>query len=173
MSAVKLSAANGNVASEPLAPTRARPNKALGEQFAELMKEPHAHQLGVCARMRISYATFKRWMANEEPDADLAEFQAAVLDGLDRARRADLTDMETAVLAAAGTHAGTVWNMRKHRHESRFKRFYDDPQKVELTGKDGGPVEHKHAFVAQLPDSELLAIVTGDKKLPSGDEGEQ
>ncbi len=133
------------------------PSRELGERFAELLKEPHAHQIGVCARLGIPWGTHKRWMAAEDPKDDVAAYQAAVLLGLDRARINDLKDAYEKVNDAPGTHASTVWNMRKHAHESRFRRFYDEPTRHELTGKDGGPIQHQD--VKQMTTDELAEIV--------------
>jgi hypothetical protein len=150
---------------EPLAHVRARPCRELGERFAAMLQEPHAHQLGVCARLGIAYASHKRWMAAEEPDADMAEYQAAVLVGLDNARVADLDDMAVKVEGAPGTHAGTIWNMRKFRHESRFKRFYDEPTKVELTGKDQGPLQVEGKPTREQALAELRELAKTDPEV--------
>lgn len=102
-----------------------------------------------------------KWMATDAADnADLAAYQAEVLRGLDAQRVRDLADMEAAVKGAAGTHVSTIWNMRKFRHESRFKRFYDDPTKFELSGPDGGPVQVD--VVAKMSDAELRRLALGE-----------
>lgn len=138
---------------------RARATKELGRQFAAELLQPHSHQLGACGRLGIPWRTHTRWMAAQaEPGTDLADYQSEVLAALDKLRIADLKEIETAVDDAPGTHAATVWNVRKHRHESRFKRFYDDPAKheVELSGKDGGAIETSATlrYVVHLPPAE-------------------
>jgi hypothetical protein len=149
---------------------RVRASAELGEQFAALLAEEHSHQLGVCGQLGIPYSTYKTWMADDpEANAGMAAFRRIVLAAVDKQRRDDLKAAQEAVDEAPGTHAATVWNMRKFRHESRFKRFYaDEPAKLELTGKDGGPVEldMRNRSVDELI---ALAIATG-KREDDGDE---
>lgn len=140
----------------------------MAEQFAELLQEEHSHCLGICGRLGIPYRTYQRWMAPDGPE-DAVEFRRIVTAALDEQRRKDLKAAQDAVDEAPGTHAATVWNMRKFRHESRFKRFYaDEPAKLELTGKDGGPVE---LDMRNRSVDELIALVmaTG-KREEDGDE---
>lgn len=137
--------------------SRARASKELGEEFAKALQEAHAHQLGVCAKLGILEHQHHDWMRSKaEPGTPVAEYRLAVLRGLDEQRRKDLTDIEVALEAAETGKATPVLNMRKWRHESRFKRFYDDAAKVEVTGKDGGPIQHEHKY-AHLSDAELDA----------------
>jgi hypothetical protein len=151
-----------DVPDNPDAPTalpRARASAELGEQFAALLKVEFSHQLGVCGQLGIPYRTYKDWMAEEHPTNDgIAAFRRVVMAALDERRRADLAEAQRAVDAAPGTHAATVWNMRKFAHESRFRRFYGDDaaaSKVELTGKGGGPIETQ---LSGLPAKELLEL---------------
>ena len=136
---------------------RARANAELGRRFAELLAEPLSHQLGVCGKLGIPWRTHVRWMAADaEPDSDLAAYQCAVLEALDRQRIEDLKDIDVGVERAPGTHVGTFWNVRKHRHESRFRRFYEDAtSKVEVSGPEGAPMQHEHRQL--LPRAEALA----------------
>jgi len=158
-----------------LAVAKRRANRELGERFAELLSEKNSHQLGVCAKLGIPYRTHAHWMAQEaEPGSDIAEYQSAVLAGLDAARRADLDDIDLAIDESEGSHVGTVWNSRKHRHDSRFKRFYEpDTQKVELTGKDGAPIDVRARPMTRAEalvelkqmlasDPELLEVTAGN-----------
>lgn len=147
---------------------RARASEELAGRFVKLLQVEHSHQLGVCAQLDIPYTTYKRWLADEDAtDRGVAAFRRVVLAGLDERRRADLKAAQQAVEDAPGTHAATVWNMRKFAHESRFKRFYaDEPTKVELTGKDGGAVE---LDLRSKPAEELLAIMLGADAVKRGD----
>lgn len=149
-------------------PARARANKELGAKFAHLLDTmPHSHQLGVCAELRIPWRTHMRWMAaDSDEDSDLAEYQGEVIAALARQRARDLDDIEVAVEAAEGSKTATVWNMRKHRHESRFKRFYDEvpTTKHEHSGPDGKPIQ-VDAY-ARMSDAQLLAIATGAVAAP-------
>jgi hypothetical protein len=142
-----------------------RASAELAERFVELLQVEHAHCLGVCGQLGIPYRTYQRWMSPDGPE-DAAEFRRIVLSALDERRRRDLDDAQEAVNGAPGTHAATVWNMRKFRHESRFKRFYEpEPAKVELTGKDGGPVA-----MTGVPTAELLSLLLSVEKREDTDE---
>lgn len=159
------------MAGEP--PTRGRANKELGAKFAHLLLTmPHSHQLGVCAELRIPWHTHKRWMSTEaEEGSDVAEYQAEVMAALAKQRAKDLDDIDTAVEVAEGSKASTVWNVRKHRHESRFKRFYEDtaPQKHEHSGPDGKPIQVD--VYAKMSDAQLMAVALGEASVPVLPEG--
>lgn len=137
---------------DPPARARATPNAELGRQFAELLSEPHAHQLGVCGKLRINYRTFKRWMAAEtEGGTDLDDFQGLVLDALEQARVRDIKNMTEALDDLDGpgvAKASALVNMRTFHHTNRFKRFYgndEDPKKLEMSGPDGKPLQQEHS----------------------------
>lgn len=118
--------------------------------------------MGVCARLRVPYSTFKDWMraVPGEDDPDLAEFQSLVISALDQARVADIERAEQALDAAHPAKASATLNIHTFHHEKRFKRFYqgdDEPKasKVELTGKDGGPLETTNVqYVIAVPPDE-------------------
>lgn len=142
-----------------------RPTVELAGRVAELLEEPESHQLAVTAQLGIPWSTYHDWMSGRVASA--VEFRAVVLRALEKRRRADLDDMVRAIEDAPGSHAATIWNMRKFRHEGRFKRFYaDEPTKVELTGKDGGPIEQQ---LSGLPAKELLELYAKARK--DADEG--
>lgn len=124
-------------------PGRSRANKETGEAFAALLAEKHSHQLGCCAKLGIPWSTHMRWMASTAAEgSDLEAYQKAVLVALDEQRKRDLDEIDVQLETAEPNRIATMWNVRKHRHESRFKRFYEaDAQKVELTGAGGGPVQ--------------------------------
>lgn len=149
--------------------SRARASKELGELFAKALQAPHAHQVGVCARLGIlDYMHFDWMRAQAEPGTPVALYRLEVLRGLDEQRSKDLTDIATDVEAAAGTHAATILNMRKWRHESRFKRFYDDTTKVEHSGPNGGPIDVRD--LSKAKDAELLSILDKTVKDPDASE---
>lgn len=128
--------------------------RELGRKFREALKEKHSHQYGVCAKLGIPWRTHTWRMAQDaEPGSELEGYQLEVMAGLDEQRRLDLDDMESAVKDAPGSHATPVLNMRKWRHQCRFRMFEDEaPQKVELTGKDGEPL-------ANASISDLVSII--------------
>lgn len=147
-----------------------RPTVELARRFAQLLEEPESHQLAVSARCGIPWTTYKDWMSGCVASA--AEFRAIVLEAMDKRRRADIEDMERAVDSAPGTHAATILNMRKFRHEGRFKRFYkdDEPTKLELTGKDGGAVE---LDLRSKPVEELVALMLAADQVKRGSEADE
>lgn len=156
---------NPDVPIEP--PTRARASAELADRFADLLAEEHSHQLGVCGQLGIAYATYKRWMSDDEDASpEVAAFRAIVLRALDARRKEDMRQAREAVEGAPGTHAATVWNMRKWAHEQRFKRFYaEEPARVELTGKDGGAIDFRN-----MSTEDLLATVLATGQKPDEDE---
>ncbi len=162
------------VPAEPLARARPRPCKALAEQFAVELAKPHSHQLGACARLRVSYAAYKRWMAAEpkEDEEDLADFQAIVLEALDEARVRDIEDLEVEFARVKTGKSGALINKHTFHHGQRFKRFYandEEPKesKVQLSGPDGKPIQtdNKHEHRAAKGLSKDVARVLALKVL--------
>lgn len=141
--------------------SRARASKELGQAFAKLLEEPYSHQLGVSAQLGIPWRAHTEWMSlKAEPDSELAAYQSEVLAALDKQRRADLKGMEVAIEDAETGKVATIWNMRKHRHESRFRRFYEDAkQSIELSGPDGGAIQVD--AVSKMSDAELRKLAMG------------
>ena len=136
-------------------------NGALGKKFAALLAEPNSHQLGVCAKLGIPWRThMDRMAAQTEPGSDAEAYQSAILEALDRQRQLDYEDGKQLLDSAPPAKAASYFNLFKLRHESRFRRFYadDNAQKhqVELTGKDGGPIEseNKVRYVVKVPRDE-------------------
>lgn len=138
-------------------PERARAsiaNGALGRRFAELL-EDGSHQLGVCGKLGIPWRTHMEWMA-AKPDAGspLAAYQGAILAALDRLRMVDLEEAQTKLDGCHPAKAGAQFNLFRFRHENRFKRFYADEtaqkHQVELTGKEGGPVQSEVSAVQYI-----------------------
>jgi hypothetical protein len=154
----------------PPARVRPRPNAELGEEFARLLGEPHAHQLGVCGKMGLSYRSYKRWMAADvdEDDCkqDLADFQRIVLSALEDARVRDIEALDHAVDCLQGpdvAKAGAYVNKHTFHHQNRFKRFYandDEPKKAELDigNKDGKPFAQHHT--GPITEQSRRVIVT-------------
>lgn len=153
---------DGKPPSSPNARTSARPCKCacrvLGEAFAALLAEPYAHQLGVCAKLGIPWSTHMTWMGKDaDPDSDVAQYQSIVLGALDDQRRLDLDGGQTQLDNAHPAKASAQFNMFRFQHENRFRRFYGDQEvkKVELTGKDGEPLEAPRVtYVVAVPQEE-------------------
>jgi hypothetical protein len=134
---------------EPSARPRLKPTAELAERFAELLAQPHAHQLGVCAQLQLSYATYKRWMAKDlndvDDDMEHVQFQAIVLQALERERVKDIQKLDKEFDGLDGARvavAGPLVNKHTFHHQNRFKRFYandDEPKRteVDLGNKDG------------------------------------
>lgn len=163
-------------AAVPSARPRARPTALLAQQIAELLAEPHSHALGACAKLRIHYNTYKRWLSYEPDDhpdmPELAEFQGIVLEALDAARVADVENFEADLDSLGGpgvAKAGAYVNKHTFHHLNRFKRFYandDEPKKAELDigNKDGKPF--KSHVSGALSESTRRAILTGIVGIP-------
>lgn len=160
----------GHSSSRPPARACACPCKTLGEQFSALLSEPHAHQLGVCGRLRIPYRTYKDWMAKQpEPGSPLEEFQGIVLEALDRARVRDLQNIVVTVEAADNAKASTLANVLLHSHKNRFKRFEEAAKsEIELSGPDGAPLQTQ--AVPPKPLDPLEAMERVKELAEAGDE---
>jgi hypothetical protein len=138
-------------------------NGALGRKFAALLEQRDSHQLGVCAQLGIPHSTHMRWMASDaEAGTDLAAYQSAVLLGLDRQRMLDLEQAQEKLDKCHPAKAGAQFNLFKFRHENRFRRFCADEtaqkHEVQLTGKDGGPIETESRvrYVVKVPKDEPI-----------------
>lgn len=139
----------------PVPPARARPYMAsptreLAEEISRHLAQPKASLVGACAMAGVYYRTVKRWLAaevTEETDPELADFQVIVVGAMERERVRDLLTLDiefNALRGMASSKAGPLVNKHVHYHTNRFRRFYADdeaPSKVELTGKDGGPLK--------------------------------
>ena len=182
---------------EPSARPRLKPTAELGRRFAELLAEPHAHQLGVCAKLRLSYATYKRWMAKDLNDVDdcqeHVEFQGLVLEALERERVKDIQELNGEFAELDGPRvavAGPLVNKHTFHHGNRFKRFYandDEPKKTELAleNKDGKPFKShstsalteatRRAFVAEFlgitPEMLDMGAEAGNVDMSTPDDG--
>jgi hypothetical protein len=82
-----------------------------------------------------------------------------VLGALDTMRKRDLARGEKSIEECHPAKSGAVFNMFKHRHDSRFERFYaSQKHEVELTGKDGGPLKTENQttvqYIITLPPDE-------------------
>lgn len=135
---------------------------ALGKRFAALLDEADSHQLGVCGKLGIPWRKHMRWMSEDaEPGTPLAAYQSAVLIALDKQRKLDLDAGQVKLDGCHPAKAGPQFNMFRFRHETRFRRFYEDEtaqkHEVQLTGKDGGPIETQETqvrYVMKLPPEE-------------------
>lgn len=135
------------------------PCRLLGEAFAKQLEEPLSHQLGVTAELGINWRQHMRWMAAEYESGSQGEaYQLLVTRALDKQRRLDLEEMQNKLDVAHPAKATAQVNVSRFVHENRFKRFYgdEDVKRVELTGKDGGPLETAavHYTVALPPEEE-------------------
>jgi hypothetical protein len=157
----------------------------LGQRFAELIQQPHAHQLGVCAKLRISYASYKRWMAAdldaEGVKQDLVDFQCTVMEALEGVRVAELESIKQELDDLDGpgvAKAGAYVNVHTFHHENRFRRFYandDEPKRAEIDLGNKGGTPFKTSNKHGLTEATRRALVTGvlgvtDEMLDAGDE---
>lgn len=144
------------------------PTVELAEQIAKALAEPYSHQMGVCGRLGLNFRTYKRWLSEDCPE-HARDFKRIVLAALEQKRIEDLQRGEAVLGDAHPAKATSYFNMWKFQHESRFKRFYQDdqPTKVELTGKDGGPIEHD---LRGKGVDELVALMLGADAVKRGRE---
>lgn len=162
--------------SEPSARVKLQPNAELGRKVAALLAEDDSHQLGVCGKLRIPYATYKRWLAAEPRDEqhDLRDFQGIVFEALDAARVRDMEHGRVELERCETGKASPTVNMWKFAHENRFRRFYaadTDPTRLEHSGPNGGPIE-----TANLSDAEIdrrLAEIAAKTATPADGDDEE
>lgn len=84
-----------------------------------------------CASAKIGYSTLFAWLAKETPESK--ELQESIENARDAGTVALLSTIK---MAAAKNWTAAAWILER-RHPDRFGR----PQRVELTGKDGGAVQ--------------------------------
>lgn len=87
----------------------------------------------------IAESTFRLWMASEEPE--YLAFSAAVKDAQASGKIGLLAKIEKAI--NDGAWQAAAWKLERRDPE------YARRERVELTGKDGGPVQT--SFVAVVP----------------------
>ena len=97
----------------------------------------------------ISYTTFKEWMASDAPE--FAAFSAAVQSAQASGKIGLLAKIEKAV--NDGAWQAAAWKLERRDPE------YARRERVELTGKDGGPVKVDHGpDLSKLTKAELQAM---------------
>ena len=143
----------------------ARPTKRSPEREQAIL---NALRLGNTRRNSAAYAeisddTLARWM-----DAD-AEFRGAVTKAEADAEARFLGQIAKA--AADGTWTAAAWWLERRRHEDYRKR-----DGVELTGRDGGPIESRDV-TATLSDKDIRdalreaqRIATAGRAAPSSED---
>jgi hypothetical protein len=145
---------------------RASPSAELAERISELLAQPHATLMGACFNAGVHYKTVKRWLLADPETAneDLAAFQFIVGQAVERERVRELERHEDDFNALRGptvAKASALVNKFQWAHTNRFRRVYDEdvaPKQtaLELTGKDGGPVQQETAvrYVIMVPEEE-------------------
>jgi len=84
-----------------------------------------------CATAKIGYSTLFEWLAKETPEA------AELADSIEKAKGEGTVSLLATIHAAAPKNwTAAAWILER-RHPDRFGR----PQRLELTGKDGGAVQ--------------------------------
>lgn len=131
--------------------------RVLGQKVAARLRSGHdVYQGEAAVKSGIAERTYYRWLDGEE-EGHLA-FQAEVLPALyDQAKMAE-AEAERAIGCVEGG-SGPWQSWHRWKLEKRFRRIYGAvaEQKIELTGKDGGPVETRE--LRDLPTDELLSLL--------------
>lgn len=85
-------------------------------------------------------------------------FQEQVLPALyeqalaaERRAEADIASSEN------GSSAWSSWH--RWKLEKRYRKIFGDLSRVEVTGKDGGPIQHQHDHIARMSDAQLDAHI--------------
>ena len=97
----------------------------------------------------------------ESDDPEHLEFQQVVgLALYEQAHKMEREAMADIGSAQGGSGAWATWH--KWRLEKRFRKIFGDlsERKIELSGPDGGPMQHSHDY-SRMSDDELKAYVLG------------
>lgn len=99
---------------------------------------------GACAAARLPRRTFYAWLEQGEPDPETGEYPDDFFGQLAAdvaAAEAHVEDVDLKTIADASQEGN--WQAAAWRLERRFPDDYSrtERSKVELTGKDGGPME--------------------------------
>lgn len=102
----------------------------------------------------ISKQTLYNWLSRaadeNEEDPIFAKFAAAVEEAQALAEVRDI--------ALIGKAAETQWQAAAWRLERKFPERYGRRDRVELSGKDGGAIEHKHQVDADALCNRIAAL---------------
>lgn len=139
----------------------ARPTKRTDQRREAIL---NALRIGNTLRAAAAYAeisedTLARWRADD------AEFRGAVTKAEADAEARFLGNIAKA--AADGTWTAAAWWLERRRHEDYRKR-----EGVELTGRDGGPIETADR-TGTLSDADLRDAIRTAAALTSGRRGEE
>jgi hypothetical protein len=130
--------------------------RAKGKVVADALRaDSRCFQIEAALKAGMSQATYYR-LLDAETDAGEA-FQAEVLPALFEQARSEEERAERDIGTAE--NGSSAWgNWHKWRLEKRYRKLFGDlsVQKVELTGKDGGPVQSEATvqYVVTLPPEE-------------------
>lgn len=140
---------------------RAHACAVWGERMAVHIRAG-THQLGACGKVGIPWHAHMLWMRRAaEPGTPECDYQSAILAALSDAREQALKDAEIAIAAAGEGKASSIANVRLHDIKGRFKRLdtHDEqPNKVELTGADGGPLATAQVDASREQAMEALRL---------------
>lgn len=126
---------------------------------AYLRADQKAFQEQAALAAGINVRTYHSWLSGSD-ETDLA-FQAEVLPAvMECARKAEEQAEQDIGCTENGSGAWSSW--WRWKLAQRYRKIFGDlaPQKVELTGKDGGPIEL--AAVQSKSDAELRRLALAD-----------
>jgi hypothetical protein len=130
--------------------------RALGKKAAEVIRAG-GYQEKAALACGIHESTFYRWLDSDDEAAMAfsAEVKAAIFERAEVDEKKAESDIGS---AESGSSAWAGW--WKWKLSQRYRKLFGDlTQKVELTGKDGGPIHHKHEAVAAMSDAQLEAYL--------------
>lgn len=130
--------------------------RGLGKEIAGYLRDDAGmYQEYAAIKAGISRKTYWRWLDGEDEASEA--FQREVLPALYEQARAAEQKAESDI--ASGLNGSSAWaNWHKWKLEGRYRKIFGDlaPTRVELTGKDGGPIEtsSKVRYVVTVPEEE-------------------
>jgi transposase len=133
----------------------ARPTKltpAVRERVAQAVRLGATYEHAALAG-GVDYSTFRRWMEKGERAASGAfrEFRDAIKKAEGAALVGWLAKIEQA--AQDGNWFAAAWKLERRYPQAYGRQFHQHEGKIQVTGKDGGPVEHAASVTLYMPDN--------------------
>lgn len=120
---------------------RSKLTPELTKRFAEAVEKGHPYS-SACDLLHVPYATFKQWVARGEGthERPATEAHVAFVSAIKEAKAKREARWEGVIEEAA---LGGTWQAAAWLLERTNRKEFGRHESVEMTGKDGGPVEQR------------------------------
>lgn len=137
--------------------TRGRPTKLTREMMERIVNAVKAGNYveTAVAWSGVSKENFYKWLKRgaTAKSGIYADFH----DALERA----WAEGEVRDVAAIGAATATSWQAAAWRLERKFQKRWGRAERMEVTGRDGGPLEQKHEHVVTAESLTLARAIAG------------